>query len=270
LNLGNVAKRHPLAVYFVATFSVSWTLAFLVVAQYLIRAQQIPYFSGIIMFPAMLVGPFATGIIMTSIVDGRDGRKELFARIRRWRIGTWVIPALVIPPALMLLVLLPLEAFYTKVFNPNFFIYGIGFGVIAGALEEVGWTGYAIRKLTQQYSALTSAVILGVLWGIWHAPVVDFLGAAYPHGAFWLPFLLAFIAIVSALRVLIVWVYTNTGSVFAAQVMHASFTGFIAVLAPVAVLPSQEAGWYALYALTLWIAVLLVAKAYGYGLDRNP
>ena len=215
------------------------------------------------MFPAMLLGPFLVGIAMTRAVDGRDGLRALFAGIKRWHLGRWYIPAIVISPIVILVTLLIMNVFVSSAFAPNFFPFGFGFGVIAGFLEEFGWTGYAIRKLSMKYSALTSAIILGAIWGLWHAPVVDFLGAAYPHGAYWLPFYLAFIAAVMAIRVLIVWFYSNTRSVLIAQVTHASFTGFLATLAPAAVNPAQETVWYAVCALLFWIVVAAIALRYG-------
>jgi threonine/homoserine/homoserine lactone efflux protein len=50
-----------------------------------------------------------------------------------------------------------------------------------------------------------------VLWGLWHLPVVDSLGAASPHGSWWPEFFAAFIAVLAAIRVLIAWTYEHTG-----------------------------------------------------------
>jgi hypothetical protein len=66
---------------------------------------------------------------------------------------------------------------------------------------------------------------------------------------------LAFIAVMTAMRVLIVWVAANTTSVLLAQLMHASSTGFLVMLSPASVTPAQEALWYAVYAGVLWLAV---------------
>src|SRR5262245_53590476 len=108
-----------------------------------------------------------------------------------------------------------------------------------------------------------------MLWGLWHLPVVDSLGAAAPHRAYWLPFFLAFIAVVAAIRVLIVWVYSNTQSLLLAQLMHASSTGSLVILSPARVSPSQEALWYTFYAAVLWIAVALIVKLFGSNLIRR-
>jgi uncharacterized protein len=263
------AIKHQVVTYFGLTFAISWSLAFLVVAQDVVAGRQISYFVGVLMFPLMIVGPCISGLLMTRTVDGRAGLTDLVSRLRRWKVGVWALPAVVIFPVMILVILLSLSVFVSSVFLPHLFVFGLGFGVIAGFLEEIGWTGYAIRKLENRYSALGSAVLLGLLWGIWHAPVVDFLGAAYPHGDYWLPFFLSFVALVAAVRVLIVWLYTNTGSVLIAQVTHLSSTGFLATLAPVAVAPVQEAGWYALYALVLWVIVAVVVARFGRSLSRH-
>ena len=261
-------RRHPIASYFIVTFTISWALALSVVSSELVQGRTISQLDGILMFPAMLVGQSVTGILMTRIVDGKRGLPELFGQMRKWRVGKYAA-ALFVPPVLILVTLYSLRSFVSPIFVPNVFIFGIGFGVIAGFLEEIGWTGYAFNKLGLRYSALVSAILLGGVWGLWHAPVVDFLGAAYPHGQYWLPFYLSFIAIVMAVRILIVWLYVNTRSVLVAQATHSSSTGFLAVLAPAGVTSAQEAEWYALYALLLWILVTGIVLGFGKNLKTG-
>lgn len=166
-------------------------------------------------------------------------------------------------PVLILAVLLSLSALLAPSFAPKVFPLGILFGVTAGFFEEIGWTGYAFPRMSARGNALGASILLGILWGTWHAPVVDYLGAASPHGAYWLPFFVAFIALVTALRVLIVWIYANTESVLLAQVLHASSTGFLVVLSPAGVSAAQETSWYALYALALWLLVAVVVATHG-------
>jgi uncharacterized protein len=268
MSLQEILRRHPVLGYFAITFGISWTLAFLVVSRYLLEGRTIPYLDGVLMFPLMIFGPCVSGVAMTGIVDGRAGIAVLASRMRKWRVGRWGL-AILIPPVLTSVLLLALSSLVSTAFTPNAFVLGIGFGILAGYLEEIGWTGYAIRKLGARRSALASAILLGGLWGLWHAPVVDFLGAAYPHGEYWLPFYLSFICILMAVRVLIVWLYSNTRSLALAQAMHMSLTGSLAVFDPTKVTPAQEAGWYAIYAGLLWVVVLIVTTRYGRNLSRN-
>ena len=108
-----------------------------------------------------------------------------------------------------------------------------------------------------------------MLWGFWHIPVIDFLGTATPHGSYWLPYFLAFALAITAMRVLIGWIYANTKSVALAQLMHASSTGSLVVLSPSRVTAAQEALWYAIYAAALWLVVGIVATLFGKGLTRE-
>jgi len=65
----------------------------------------------------------------------------------------------------------------------------------------------------------------------------------------------------TAMRVLIAWLYANTKSVFLTQLMHVSSTGSLVALSPPAVTAQQEAMWYGIYAVILWVVVaLLVLK----------
>jgi CAAX protease family protein len=63
----------------------------------------------------------------------------------------------------------------------------------------------------------------------------------------------------TAMRVLIGWTYANTKSVALAQLMHASSTASLVVLSPAGVTAKQEALWYAVYAMALWLVVTFLS-----------
>jgi membrane protease YdiL (CAAX protease family) len=259
----NFVARHPVSTYCALTFAVSWLGAFAVAAPHLLRSEAMPKFAGLMMFPAMLLGPSAVGIFLTRIVNGTTGLRDLFSRMRRVRVPARWYVALLIPPILVLTVLFAMKTFVSPVFTPNRFFIGVGFGFVAGFFEEIGWMGYAFPKMSRANNVLAPAILLGLLWGTWHIPVIDYLGTATPHGASWLPFFLAFTATLTAMRVLIAWVYSNTKSVLLTQLLHASSTGSLIVFSPPHATAAQESLWYAVYAATLWFLVAIIAIAFG-------
>lgn len=261
--------RYPAFSYFALTFTISWLGAMVVAAPHLFRGEPLPKLTGILMFPVMLLGPSFAGILLTRIVDGRAGLRGLGSRLIKWRCPVAWYAVLALPPTLVLTVLFCLKTFVSPVYTPNHFFLGVLFGVPAGILEEIGWTGYAFPKLTLRLPPLTASLVLGLLWSAWHLPVVDFLGATTPHGVYWFPFFLAFTAAITAMRVLICWVYRNTQSVLLAQLLHISSTASLVVFSAPQLTARQEVLWYGLYGLTLWIAVALVASAFGFQLTRE-
>src|SRR5450432_4113759 len=129
-----------------------------------------------------------------------------------------------------MLVLLFLKNFISPAFTPNSFYFGFLFGIPAGFFEEIGCTGYAFPKMRLKQNFVQAGVTLGLFWGLWHLPVTDFLGAASPHGKYLFLFFLAFTGILTAMRVLIARVYSNTSSILSAQFMHAVSNGCLAIL----------------------------------------
>jgi uncharacterized protein len=259
---GSFLLSHSVAAYFLLTFTISWVGALAVAAPHLLRHEPLPIITGILMFPAMLLGPSLSGIFLTWILDGPTGVRHLFSRLLRARIRPrWYSP-LLIPPVLVLVLLLTLKTFVSPVYTPNLFLLGVWFGVPAGLSEEVGWTGFAFPKMSSQHNPLGASIWLGLLWGLWHLPVINYLGTATPHGAYWFPFFLAFAFAMTAMRVLISWLYINTKSVLIAQLMHISSTGSLVIFGPPAVSARQEVLWYALYGVALWLVVLIVVKKF--------
>lgn len=261
--------RHAVTGYFVLTYAISWSGAALIALPYLLRGERPPKLSGILMFPVMLLGPSVAGMVWTLAENGKTSLRDLLARMRcvsftpRWYL------ALLLPPVLVCGVLLSLSSFVSPAYRPNVFLPGAGFGVLAGFFEEIGWTGYAYPKLRQGRGLFASAAILGLLWAAWHTPVVDYLGAAVPHGGYWLPFFLAFTAVLVAMRVVIAFLYERTKSVLLAQLMHASSTSALAVFSPPAVAADQEAKWYGTYAAALWLIIGIAGGIYEARIKRS-
>ena len=49
--------------------------------------------------------------------------------------------------------------------------------------EEVGWRGYLLKQFEGK-NFLTSAIVIGIVWGLWHAPLI-LMGYNYPQHPQW-------------------------------------------------------------------------------------
>ncbi|MGH2365499.1 MAG: lysostaphin resistance A-like protein [Chloroflexota bacterium] len=259
-----IIQSFPLSSYFVLAYAISMISLIVLGPPSLAPGGQRNILS-LVLFPVMVIWVGAAGLALTALGTGHKGIGELRSRMGRWRTSFgWYAAATLIPPAAILLVLAVLTRLVSPAFTPNLYPLGVTFGIVAGFFEEIGWSGYAYPRLRARFGPLPGAIVLGVMWGLWHLPVVDSLGVASPHGSAWPAFFAAFVALVAGLRVLICWIYNHTNSVLLAQIMHTSFTGFLVVLGALAVSPSQEALWYALDAGVLWVVAAVVVARGGF------
>jgi membrane protease YdiL (CAAX protease family) len=263
----SLVRRYPLICYFVLVYSAS-ALALTVIGVPRLDTSGSRPITSLIMFPVMVIAAGLSGLLMTALTEGKQGLRQLGSRMTRWQLHRWWL-VLCIPPVGILSVLALLSVAVASTFEPQFLVFGIAAGLFAGFFEEIGWTGFAYPRMRGRFGALSGALVLGLLWAVWHVPVVDSLGAASPHGAAWPAFFASFAVVVIAMRVLIAWMYANTGSVFGAQLLHASSTGSLVVFGASSVSPGQEAFWYLAYGLVLWLVVALVVRGYGSSLRRN-
>ena len=256
-------QKNPVVSYFVMTFLISWIGAFSLIANKLLHGEIIPTLDGLLMFPVMILGPFISGIVLTRVTKGKKGSRDLRSRFNPSRVPKRWYLALLIPPSALLFVLVIFSSAVSKEYSPNLFLIGFCFGIPAGIMEEVGWMGFAFPNMSKNRSALSNSILLGSLWGIWHLPVSNFLGTATPHGAYWLSYFLAFIAVMTAMRVIIAWVYCNTNSVLLSQILHVSSTGFLVMLSPSPMSITHEPIWYFAYSIVLWGIVILLVSRFG-------
>jgi uncharacterized protein len=252
----NTQTYRPLY-YFLLCFGISWTGGLLVLLPTLLRHEPFQKMVGLLMFPVLLIGPPSAGLGLTLLYSGRKGIRALGQRMRRWQVERgFYLTAFCIPPLLIPGVLYLLSQIVSPVFKPNFFPAGIIFGVFAGFLEEIGWTGFAYPSLRKNFSAPCAAIILGIIWGLWHLPVIDFLGAGFPHGRYLPLFILDFCTIMTGIRCLICWIYERTGSLLYAQAMHAVSTGSLVMFGPATVSPGEETLWYGCYGILLLTTIV--------------
>ena len=120
--------------------------------------------------------PAFAAMLAVRLVPGSGGIRRLLAPSLRWRVHpAWYLIAILGPIGLFLVgdvirSLLGLEVPATWVALPS----ASALAFLAGALiagsfgEEVGWRGLAQPRLQQRHGALVAAVVVGVVWSLWH------------------------------------------------------------------------------------------------------
>jgi uncharacterized protein len=274
-------QRHPVLTYFVLTFAISWGGILIVLGPggFTSTPERLDMFLPLVVL-AILAGPSVAGVVLTGLVNGKAGLRELLSRLLRWRVAArWYAVALLTAPLTVMATLLPLSL-TSPVFLPSIFtasdkasllLSGIAAGFAGGFLEELGWTGFAVPRIKLCYSLLATGLIVGVLWGAWHSPT-SFWGSSDSAGAVSLAIYVpvALFSFLPPYRVLMVWVYDRTESLLVAMLMHASLIPSIFY-----VLTPPATGWaFVTYnlvlALALWTVVAAVALANGGIIWRQP
>lgn len=269
MNIKQVIQRHALLSFFALAYGITWGGLALFFASKGFRADTIQLADIGVMLLIMLAGPSLGGVGLTAWLDGRKGLGELFGRMRVWRVGiAWYVVALLTIPLVTLAILSLLSATISPAFAPGFLIFGLAIGLVAGFIEELGWTGFALPRLLNKHNALTAGFILGLLWAIWHG-FADYVGNTNTMGEGWLPhYLVYWLLPLVAYRILMTWVYVNTKSLLLAQLMHASYTGWQVVLSPTTTFENNML-WQGAFAVSLWLIVAIVVAVSGTNLVRR-
>jgi membrane protease YdiL (CAAX protease family) len=96
--------------------------------------------------------------------------------------------------------------------------------MIAAIPEELGWRGYALRKLLANHSALYASLVIGVLWGLVHLAL--HLPGMPSEG---LPGVLTIFQLIG-LSVLLTWLYIRGGkNIILTSIFHAA-QSFLVIL----------------------------------------
>jgi membrane protease YdiL (CAAX protease family) len=134
-------------------------------------------------------------------------------RDKRWLVATFLVIFLIY---LLVWAVARLEG-HAATAEPHLATLPVLFALflLLAAGEEIGWTGYVVDPLQDRWGALGAAAILAVPWWLAHLPSMTEIGATAWDMAWWAPGAVA-------LRILMLWLYNNTGkSIFAVILFHA-------------------------------------------------
>lgn len=167
--------------------------------------------------------PMIAASILVYKEEGRIGIEKLFKRILDFSRITkkiWYLPIALLPFLIYLLIYivihligLPLPINFDIPFLSIPFLFCLFF--VGAVAEEIGYMGYAIAPMQERFGALSASILIGIPWAVWHYPSI----IQQRHNLTWIAW--ATLGTV-AVRVLIVWIYNNTGeSLFACILFHA-------------------------------------------------
>lgn len=226
-------KKYALVIFFLLAYLFTWSnwLPQALTSRG-IASIQVPGFLSLLAG----YGPALAAIIVASLAYGRQGLRELFGRLLRWRVGfQWYLIALFLPVFITVLALSINNL--TGGIPPDFSAAGFPFGPAETPLwqkililvliftlgfdglgEELGWRGFALPRLLERYSPLISSLILGALWAVWHFPYAltegTFLSEVPLH---W------FLINLLAVSIIYTWIFINTnGSLLPVLLFHAT------------------------------------------------
>jgi membrane protease YdiL (CAAX protease family) len=211
-----------------------------------------------------LISAPALANVVTRLITKEGWRhlwlKPNFRRGWRFYLAVWLLPLLVmIPGALAYYLIFP------QSFDPNLstarndqipfpvagianpwlvmLSYTLQYMVIQGLLigvvaigEEFGWRAYLLQRLMDRFSsagkadtaasARKAALLVGVIWGVWHLPAFLMQWETYNPfpGAFFL-YMLLYVVGTCTLSVLLSWATLRSGSVWPACIGHTTIIG---------------------------------------------
>jgi uncharacterized protein len=273
-----VLKRHSVLIYFTLVFVISWGGGFLILGPrgFPLRAEEFESLGGLL-YAAILAGPCLAGILVTGLVYGSPGLREVLTRLRRWRAGwRWyvlgLLPALVMTATTLLLSLVSSD-FRPAIIDSNdratIVMRALGPALMFGFFEEIGWTGFAVPHLRSRHSILTTGLAVGVVWGAWHFPLFwegDSFSATLPLAILltrlfsWLP----------PLRVLMVWIHDRTQSLPVVMFIHSVVSFISLTFPPEALTGARLLTSLLMSAATMWLLVAAVGMANRRRLSRQP
>jgi uncharacterized protein len=276
-----VLARYPLGCFFVMAYAFTW----IVIAPWTLGATGAgllpvdlpPLATGLLLAAGILAGPTLSAIIVTAATEGRAGVRRLLGRLLLWRVGArWYLFALLGVPLIMLIgfvVYAMAPPDLGALGGPAYaLLYVLGFvlTMLLGGplLEEIGWRGFALPRLQRRFGPAVAALVLGVLWALWHLPQFLVPTWAASSGGGGVSGIALFVLAAVAFSVVLSWVFNNTrAGLLLVVLVHTSIDAFSATMGTVYPTAAASA-WPMIIGFGGAAVVLLAATRGRLGYDR--
>lgn len=143
------------------------------------------------LFILAVYAPAIAALLLVGIGAGLAGIRGFLSRLFLWRAPLWWYTFLIVG--------FPVISFAGAALKGNAMsapllteplgalMPAIGFMLILGPVEEIGWRGFALPILQRRFVPFWAGLILGVIWAVWHLPA--FLLSGAPQSAWgFMPF----------------------------------------------------------------------------------
>lgn len=214
--------RHGLLAYTVMAYGIAWPL--LVGGFFGTEAGTLDPEGGLVavMNQVASAAPLLAAVVVLALSQGRRGLAWLAGSLVRWRVHPlWY--------AFVFLAVPLLGVAATWAFHPGATVAALGqnwpllytqlplgilsIAVFTGLAEEPGWRGYAQPAANRRFHPLLAALVVSVIWALWHLPNALFV----QNPAETLAHLLA--TVVNGF--VLAWAYNSTsGSVLIVMLLH--------------------------------------------------
>ena len=252
----NLRANKSIWLFILISFLPVWATCF-----YMLFVRQPVSTVMTVIFAAFMLMP-ALASIFTRLLR-REGFGKMFLR-PRFR-GHWgkYVGAVLVPPLLSVLGAAVYFLLFPNLFDPSFqalanlvptipqnmlplivaaqFVQAVLLAPFLNLIpclgEELGWRGYLLPKLLERHSPRAATLLSGLIWGLWHAPMIalghnyglDYAGYPWLGILMMILFCVAFGTFLSRLTI-------KTQSAIPAALAHASING----VAGIALLLSAE------------------------------
>jgi membrane protease YdiL (CAAX protease family) len=269
-------KRHPIATFLVLVYATTTALVF--VPRVLTEPGVLPGGATPHGVLENVLGSAVPAFIVTALVSGRVGVRDLARRSFRWRVPPrWYLISLLAPLLIFVIAvtilygLAPLRALAQNwLLLLTAFLPALAIMILLNNVaEEIGWTGFVFARLQDRHGPLRAALLTGLFFWLFHVPnfyveTRSWATTALVLGIFLLPHL--------GSRFIVGWLYNGAGSsVLIAGLFHsmhnaiANSTGLVAVVA----LPQFEVLVIMAGLVVLAAVIIAVATRGRLGLKRS-
>jgi CAAX protease family protein len=176
-----LVQRHPVIVFLVLALGSAYVLSIIpILMQFdVIPGKTFPARLGLDMEEAfsgvLVVLLFGSALLVTYLTDGRQGVRQLFARMMRWRagVGWWLTAAMALPVlTVVIAVLLGDNASMPSrdVLLGELLGIAIAF-LLINLWEEAAWAGFMQTRLERRHNFFVAALLTGIPFAAIHMPL---------------------------------------------------------------------------------------------------
>ena len=220
-------SKHGLLAYALIAYGISWSL---LIGGFLGSRAGILNPDGSVVSLIIQIaaaGPLISALIVLALTRGRAGLADLGRSLIRWRVNPlWYAFVFLGVPLLMLAALAIIYqgqlgwalAEKWSLLYTQWPIGVLSIALVTGLAEEPGWRGYAQPTANRRYPPMTAALIVSVIWALWHLPNALFGQSATETATHFLA------TVVNGF--VLAWVYNSTGgSVLLVMLLHGAQNG---------------------------------------------